>query len=167
MRCTYSKSSWWIYLYRLLRDTNHSEKTVTYSILVTMELSISISSELLQCVVSKSKFRSTYLVIVGQFWAQWKNTGGVTRRTLQTFRMAVNWHFDLQLASFPYFLLFQQPLKPRYFRPRIPLWANIRLSWAIKWRFWDTISLFLRWIFLWTYVLRSMDVRPKVYARTS
>lgn len=64
----HSKSSCWIYLYRLLRDTNHSEKTVTYSILVTMELSISISSELLQCVVSKSKFRSTYLVIVGQFW---------------------------------------------------------------------------------------------------
>ena len=107
--------------------------------------------------------------------AQWKNSGGVTRWTLQTFRIAANWHIDLQLATIPYFLLFQKPLKSRYFRPRIPLRANRRLSWAIKWRFWDTISLFLRWIFLWTYVLRFMEVRPKgactyvlrVHARTS
>ena len=91
------------------------------------------------------------------------------------FRIAANWHIDLQLATIPYFLLFQKPLKSRYFRPRIPLRANRRLSWAIKWRFWDTISLFLRWIFLWTYVLRFMEVRPKgactyvlrVHARTS
>ena len=93
--------------------------------------------------------------------AQWKNSGGVTRWTLQTFRIAANWHIDLQLATIPYFLLFQKPLKSRYYRPRIPLRANMRLSWAIKWRFWDTISLFLRWIFLWTYVQRFMDVRPK------
>ena len=92
--------------------------------------------------------------------AQWKNSGGVTRWTLQTFRIAANWHIDLQLATIPYYLLFQKPLKSRYYRPRIPLRANMRLSWAIKWRFWDTISLFLRWIFLWTYVLR-------VHARTS
>ena len=83
--------------------------------------------------------------------AQWKNTGG-TRWTLQSFRIAANWHVDLRLLAIPYFLLFKKPLIPRYFRPRILLWANMRLSWAIKWRFWDTISLFLRWIFLWTYV---------------
>ena len=106
--------------------------------------------------------------------AQWKNTGG-TRWTLQSFRIAANWHVDLRLLAIPYFLLFKKPLITRYFRPRILLWANMRLSWAIKWRFWDTISLFLRWIFLWTYVLRFMDVRPKglctyvlrVYGRTS
>ena len=92
--------------------------------------------------------------------AQWKNTGG-TRWTLQSFRIAANWHVDLRLLAIPYFLLFKKPLIPRYFRPRILLWANMRLSWAIKWRFWDTISLFLRWIFLWTYVLRFMDVHPK------
>ena len=69
-----------------------------------------------------------------------------------TYRLAIGNHSLL--------LLFQKPLKSRYFRPRIPLRANMRLSWAIKWRFWDTISLFLRWIFLWTYVLR-------VHARTS
>ena len=73
-------------------------------------------------------------------------------RTLQSFRIAANWHVDLRLLAIPYFLLFKNPLITRYFRPRILLWANMRLSGAIKWRFWDTISLFLRWIFLWTYV---------------
>ena len=108
-------------------------------------------------------------------WLSGKTLGGVTRWSLQTFWIAANWHIDLQLTAISYYLLFQKPLIPRYFRPKIPLWANIRLSWAIKWRFWDTISLFLRWIFLWTYVLRVQDVRTKgawtyvlrVYERTS
>ena len=73
----------------------------------------------------------------------------------------------LAIGSYSLLFAFSIASKTAIFSAEDSLWANMRLSWAIKWRFWNTISLFLRWIFLWTYVLRSMDVRPRVYARTS
>ena len=81
-------------------------------------------------------------------------------RTLQSFRIAANWHVDLRLLAIPYFLFFLKASNTAIFSAEDSLVGKYATLVSHK-------MAVLGHNFSFSQMNISMDVRPKVYGRTS